>query len=1081
MKTEETAGHEGASFGALLKCYRLAAGLSQEGLAERARLSVKAVSAYEQGLRRVPYRETVALLVEALGLAVSEAAVLAASVPRRRGPAGLSTAAPRRLALAPRMVGRQAQLKGLEEHLRGVRAGSCRVVLVAGEAGVGKTCLLRAFLERAQDQTGIEVLQGYCYEEQPPAPYGPFLDALRAFVRDRGPGALLAAAGPLGGDLLLLLPELELPATTTVLACDPQGQKQRLFEALYRILRPPATGCCRIVVIEDLHWADQTSQELLRYVARAAEREALLLLGSYRADGLHHRHPLTQLLDQLTRDRVLHEVQIAPLSTEDLAQMLEATLERSLPAPFVAEMADRTGGNPFFVEEVLRALLDRGQLDEAIRAARAGAAGRHPVIPPTVKRSIRSRTADLDPAAGDALRYAAVVGRQFDLEILQRLTGLEEGALVRAIEGLVDRQVVVEERDSLEDRYHFRHALTREAIYDDLLRLDRRQRHQAVLRALEELYPARGDSVLDQLAYHSRQAGELGKAARYAEQAGDRSARMSAFREAMGHYQTALELQQAHDPRERADLLVRQAGVAFPLGDVAVYERCWREAQHLFVQIGDRRRAGEISSQVGHTAQDRGDMAAALAHHQAAIAMLEAEPPGPELAMAYGEIATCQRNCFRSHEAIAWGEKAQRLAETLGEQRILADALVTIGAALHDRGEWRRGIDYLDRALALAREANFVQSTLRVYSYLVAHWVIVGEFGRAAALYGEGMALARQFGWETRMGGDCAPDGGLALMELGRWEQAHEALDRGLRAAELGHPFARFDAAAWKAVLLLREGRHDAARQLLEDLLPAFEARGDPAGFLYVFLALALVRSALADHAGALQAMDRAIALWRGVGSPAWGSWLLRGGIDVYLSAGREVQARGLLPDLAALAKRSDTPVAHAVLADAEGQVAAGHGGHGETAEAFRRAAALWREMGATYNEARSRCGLAASLLQTGDRGRRNAAMAELASAQTICTRLGAPLEEIATTVRQHGSAVQPIVSRTYGLTRREREVIALVAQGCSNRAIAERLVISEKTAENHVGNILGKLGLPSRAQAAAYAVEQGLARSSTP
>lgn len=788
-------------------------------------------------------------------------------------------------ALAPCMIGRREQLAALAEHLQQARAGAGRLILLVGEAGAGKTRLVRAFLEQVHAKAGVEVLQGHCYEQDPAIPYGPFLDLLGALLRAHPPEAVLAAAGPLSGELTALLPELA-PGAPAPAAGDPQSQKRRLFDALYRVLRPQGSGRCRVLVLEDLHWADQTSQELLHYLLRAGQHDPLLILSTYRSDELHRRHPLAHFLAQLARERAYHEVRIAPLSEPELTQMLEVTLERAVPGAFVAALADWTGGNPFFVEEILRALLDQVPLDAVIQAAPRGSATAHLAIPLSIKDSIQRRTADLDAATLEVLQYAAVIGRRFEFDLLLRLTGLEEVALVRAVERLVERQLVAEELGTQEDRYSFRHALSREAVYEDLLGRHRRLKHRAVLRALEELHAANQEPVLDQLAYHSRQAREEAKAAHYTRLAGDRSARMYAFREALGHYQTTLELLETEDPHERADLLLRLADTAFPLGDSAVYERCWREAQQLYVQVGDRRRAGDLSCRLGHTARDHGDLAAALAHDQAAIATLEAEPPGPELATAYGEIARCYWDMGRPQESIEWGEKALHLAAAIGEVPAEADALGTIGLALRDLGEWRRGVEYLGRSLALAREAGPVQGTLAAYFHLGNTLAYLGEFGRAAALYGEGMALAGRLGWEVRMGGDCACSGGVALTELGRWDEAHEALDRGLRAAELGHPFARFITMPGKVMLLLRQGRIEEARWLVDEVLPAFEARGHPVEGSDLYLAQALVRLALADHEGALPAIDKAVALWRGAGSPAWGAWLLRGGVEVYAELG---------------------------------------------------------------------------------------------------------------------------------------------------------------------------------------------------
>jgi DNA-binding CsgD family transcriptional regulator len=974
------------------------------------------------------------------------------------------------------MIGRQAQLHELDEHLQQARTGVSRLVLIVGEAGAGKTRLLRSFLQRALDTGKAELLLGYCVEEQPAPAFGPFVDAIRTFARLHSANPLVSAAGLLAGDLLPLLPELGLPVAAADALGDPQTRKHRLFEALYRVLRPRTGGPCRIVVLEDLHWADQTSLELLRYLARVGHTDALLLLGTYRADEVDPGHPLHHTLAQLTRDRLLHEVRVPPLTREEVAQMLEATLGRSVPDPFLAALADRTSGNPFFVEEVLGSLLEEGRLEMALQAARLGRDVVHLSIPRSIKESIHSRTVDLDEAATEVLRFAAVIGRRFDLQILPRLTGSEEAALIRAVTRLVARQIVVEEREGQEDHYSFRHALSREAIYQDLIGLDRRSRHHAVLGVLEGSCSPQEGRPLDQLAYHSLHARDLAKAVLYARLAGDRSAGIYAFREAMGYYQTALELQQPVEPRERAELLMKQADAAFSLGEVEIYERCWREAQGLYAQIGNRRMVGEISTRLGHTAKDRGDRVAALAHFRTAIAVLEAEPPGPELAMAYSSYGNFCRVCDSPDEGIEWGEKSLRLADALNDPQARADALVTIGVAVRNRGELRRAVEYIERSLEVAREANWVKGILAAYLHLGFALVMAGAFRRAAAVYEEGMSLARRLGWESRMGGDCSY-GGMALTELGRWEEAYEAIDRAVRASQMGHPYARFDAVPHQAELLRRQGRLDEARRLLEEMLPDYEARDE---LPRVCPQLALVQLASGDHAGALRAADRAGALWRGQGSPAWGFGLLGWGIEVYCGAGRSDQASAILPEFVAFAERTDSAVAHAALADGQGLVAASENRHQAAAVAFQQAAAIWQKLEASYREARSRRLRAESLLRASDPLQREAAGADLAAAQAICASLGASLELelIAAIMQRHGLATR---TRQVGegspstLTRREREVVTLIARGYSNRAIAQELVISERTAEHHVAAILAKLGLASRAQVAAHAVERGL------
>jgi transcriptional regulator with XRE-family HTH domain len=1034
------------AFGRQLRQLRKARDLTQEALAQQAYCAIDTIKKIEAGVRR-PSRQLAAQFADCLALAGDErAAFLVAAraeietdhLAKAAQPVDSAAPAPAiplqaghgPRALAPILVGRQAQLRELEEHLALASSGAGRVVFIAGDAGVGKTRLLREFITRVRSPTGAEVLEGHCYDERPASPYGPFVDALRAFARERGPAALSQRAGALADALAPLLPGLDLPAPRPI--GDPQGEKRRLFEAIYRVILPPAAPpsveiprrCC-VLVLEDLHWSDQSSQELLAHLARVVEHDPILVLGTYRGDELHRRHSLTHLLAQLTRERRYHEVPLPPLAHDELGGMLEATLERLLPGAFVSALYDRTEGNPFFVEEILKVLMEQARLDALIEGTRQGHGLAVLDIPRSLKESILTRTTDLDATTAEVLRYAAVIGRRFDFELLLELTDLAETDLLHAVAALVERQLVVEERGGIpapalsgvegrggiaEDRYAFRHALTREAIYGEMLGRERRVRHRAVLRALEALYPQSREAVADQLAYHSLQAKELTQAAHYARLAGDQALHMYAYGEARAYYETALEYLETDDPREMGGLLasLAQATVHY---DSALALRSWQEAQRHYAQLGDRHKVGEISYWLSLAVWNQGDTQAAFAHARAAIETLEAGPPGGALAMGYQMLSRLFYNSSRPRESIVWGEKALEMAEALGDDDVRSHALTNIGCSLIILGDTSRGLATLEANLELVKQdgATTPYATSRAYNNFGVMLRMLGEFRRAVTLLRECAAFHDKAGLDASF---VWSNLGETELALGHWDQAHLTLDRAF-ASGSGLPVAQVQAAPPKGELLFRQGHLDEARRFLEPLMPAIERTR---GFEQIgpsLSVLARIHLTQGDIDQAVAIMEQCVAAWRAVGPLVGTESLLVSGVEVYLRAGREGSARELLDALTSIAGQAGNTLSLACLADAQGLFAAREGRHAEATQHFRHAATRWPAMAAPFEEALSRRRLAESLLQVGDSSAREEAGRELATARETFARLGAPLE----------LAAADALAERYGLAPRATKV----------------------------------------------------------
>ncbi|HEU5318963.1 MAG TPA: AAA family ATPase, partial [Chloroflexota bacterium] len=471
-----------ASFGALLRHHREAAGLSQEDLAELAGLTAAAIGALERGERRRPYPHTVQLLADALQLGAALRTAFIAAVAAAPAPP------------AP-FVGRQAELTSLRAHLADAAAGQGGLVLLIGEAGIGKSCLARRFAAEAASQ-GAVVLWGWCYEGDWQPPYGPWVEALRAHVRtcaaDGTLGCLLAALGHTAAPLARLIPDVaaalpDLPVHTPL---SPDEERFRLYDAVIRFVLAAAADQPVVLVLDDLHWADADSLRLLRHLARSLAHARALVVGAYRDPefGLTSRHPLVDTLSVLRREVDYAQISLTGFNHDELAQYLAGAAGGAgdaLPVALVKTIEEETGGNPFFTHEVLRHLVEESKLVH--RNGRwstdhgAGELG----IPDGVRQVVGRRVARLSEQTGAVLRLAAGFTGRFSFAVLEALCQLPEHALLDCLDEALEAGLI--RHGGAPPRYEFTHAIVRHTLYDGL-NPDRRARlHRRIAHALERV------------------------------------------------------------------------------------------------------------------------------------------------------------------------------------------------------------------------------------------------------------------------------------------------------------------------------------------------------------------------------------------------------------------------------------------------------------------------------------------------------------------------------------------------------------------------------------------------------------------
>src|SRR5215208_729330 len=527
-----------------------------------------------------------------------------------------------------RFVGRSAQLAELEAALREAAEARPSLALVGGESGVGKSRLVDELIRHAREAGG-RVLTGDCVElGEDELPYAPLLTALRPLVRDGDP-ALDALAPSLRAALDAILPGLGEESTSG------EATQSRVFEALLTLLDGLAQDAPALLVIEDLHWADSSTRSFTGFLARSVCTERLLVVGTYRSDELHRRHPLRPLLAELASDSYMRLIELPRFSPEELGEQLEGIVGDRPDAELVQRVYSRSEGNALYAEEILAAGLDgRGSL------------------PPTLRDALMLRVERLSPRAQDLIRWLACQPAA-DHALVAAVAGLEQAELRDALREAVATQIVVTVR---EESYGFRHALLREVVYDDLLPGERTEMHAALAGALDERIETgeRGAHITAQAAHHWAAAGDQPRALAAAVRAAIAAARVNAFGEAQSLFERALALLDPGDPTpERATLLSELAKKRMLQARFSESEKAAEEAIAVARAVGDRGAEARALNALGTAIGGEGDAEAGVKLLRESLAIAREMDLPMEQGGALINISEILHHSGRSDEALA--------------------------------------------------------------------------------------------------------------------------------------------------------------------------------------------------------------------------------------------------------------------------------------------------------------------------------------------------------------------------------------------------------------------------------------------
>jgi predicted ATPase len=527
---------------------------------------------------------------------------------------------------SPVLAGRAAEAAQLWVAFERARAGSPATVVVAGEAGVGKTRLVTELIGRARAQGALALAGGCLDVGEGVVAYAPLVEALRSLTGAVDPAELERVLGGARAELARLVPELgPLEAGAEAAAGAGALVPGRLFELLLGVLHRLAERGPLLLVVEDLHWADQSTRDLLGFLVRNLRAGVALLL-TYRSDELHRRHPLRPFLAELDRSGRTERLDLGRLGRPELGELLAGILGEPAPAALAGEILARSEGNPFFAEELL--------------AARVDGVGGFGELPEALRDLLLARVEALPQPAQRLLQVAAVAGRRVDHALLAEVAAQPPGDLVDLLREAVAHHVLVAEGGS--GGYAFRHALVQEAIYDDLLPVQRPPLHAAYARALAARIEERGDAAaaeLGRLAYHWYAAHDLGQALLASVRAGQAAEAAFAPAEAAGHFERALELWEqapeaaASSPLGRGSLLQRAAQAADLAGKDLRAAALISQALTETDAAAEPLRAGALLERLARYQWGAGDTAAAVA---AASGRSRSSPPSRRRPSARG-------------------------------------------------------------------------------------------------------------------------------------------------------------------------------------------------------------------------------------------------------------------------------------------------------------------------------------------------------------------------------------------------------------------------------------------------------------
>jgi predicted ATPase/KaiC/GvpD/RAD55 family RecA-like ATPase len=649
------------------------------------------------------------------------------------------------------LVNRIEEMTLLKDSTDSAVSGEGCIVVLLGEPGIGKTRLTRELQSYARSQ-GMQVLYGRCpglFNVDSTPPYVIWKEVMRDYLQRCTLEQLQSAVGYYPSEICKIVPDMKqrLPAFTESPLLSPELEKDRLFEAVSQFVENVSKAAPLLLILDDLQWCDPSSLALLHYLARGVYRDSLLVLGTYRDVEVEEKHPLFPILTDLKRAQLIRSIRVKRFSLDEVTEMIRRILlQDDVPLEFCERVFQKTQGTPFFVEEVVQSLKEEGIIYPY------GAEYRFKDVseiefPATVTSILQARIGRLDDETQQVMTIASFIGKDFTINALQCLTGLEEGRLTEIVERMMDKKLLKCIIVRGEDICSFSDMLIRDAFFESVGPLRRKKLHGTVALALEKTYASSIDEHASELAAHFLEGGDRQKALEYFLKAGEKAQKVYANNEAASYYQSALNLlrEKEGNAQERASALEALGGIQELVGKFDASLKSREEALPLRQQLGQKENVAGLYYKIAHVWAIKGDSVKAEEYFGNALEILAALPEGVELANLYAGMSEMFWRSMEPIKAIEFAEKAIKLARSLNAPEVNARANLHLGA-IHTMNDRKKAVGCYEEALRIALNNGDMENAIAAYSFLGSQYLGEENREKCLAYAQKGYEMAKKVG-----------------------------------------------------------------------------------------------------------------------------------------------------------------------------------------------------------------------------------------------------------------------------------------------------------------------------------------------